>query len=1034
MGRGNEPDGADERRTGSTGRTRFAGAGRTELRAAMLAGLMVLSVVAPFVAFTGTTAAAETTATVDIENPASGETTEHNWTVVVNSGTSGTLDEIRLNYTGTGADASNASATEVSINGSSVDVTEGASGNYLNLTLSNSRSIDGSEKVVVEASGVVNPASAGTPNASIELVSGSTAFDSYNGSLGIVQGGFINGTVTNGSGNAVSGASIVVTNATRDEFVAAYGTAPDGTYSANVPAGSYTVAYTKNGYERITKTVDVDTGAENTTNAVIEKVGYVNGTLTDSDGAVGRATTILVNTSGGTFTDVDSNVSDPNGNYSLKATNGTYDVVVLSTDHELRIVRDVGITAESTTAQDITLTQIPDKGTITGSVVDSDGNPVTSGTVSVRDDSYEYFNSTSLSGSNTFSLKVPAGTYGLTANADGFPSERVQDIEVTEGGTTDVTVTLSEPAYLNGTVKNASGGVGGALVLAESGGQTAVNITDPSGKYNLTVPGGEEYTVSVFANGQDAPSKSVNATSGNTTETNFTLEATEILAKNVTKLSGPGDGSKIGVRTEVRNGLLQIQLVNESARPPGGVGAPSELETLGVNESTQFEINVTVTNFSANSLLWGLRDAELETTNNTSVTSGTATDVTIRGSPVTLQATFSGGQSVGPLLRQDPSDVNWPTGRGDRADDGYNDTVYIGVFDLSSVPESVRDTLDGVSVTTNAQRFSTPTVENESLRVWVAAPSKTVDGNNHTGFYQATIPDSQLDEWGVDDPETELRALYKGEQRDFTVTETTNGARIVLDNITYSAGFTEVETTGTADEDDDGGGTAITGTIGRAELVDGGARVTFGSGSDVSSVEVISPGANGALNVRRLGRVPDDVPSPGGIVVTSLDITAPTPSSGSATVRIVLSDSLLDRHTVPPERMVIRRYDADSGEWETLDTSSSDVEAGALLKARTDEFSVFAVSRRETGTATPTPTPTATPTPTPTPTATASAGTSTATAADTTTTGATPTDTTAGAGETTSGGATTESDGPGLGPVVAVVALVTAAALVLRRD
>jgi len=73
--------------------------------------------------------------------------------------------------------------------------------------------------------------------------------------------------------------------------------------------------------------------------------------------------------------------------------------------------------------------------------------------------------------------------------------------------------------------------------------------------------------------------------------------------------------------------------------------------------------------------------------------------------------------------------VSWPTGRDDRAVDGRNQTVYFGVFDFSNLPASARNNLNGMSVTTNAQRFSTPSVVNQSLRLPRRSPERTTAGS-----------------------------------------------------------------------------------------------------------------------------------------------------------------------------------------------------------------------------------------------------------------------------------------------------------------
>ncbi len=436
----------------------------------------------------------------------------------------------------------------------------------------------------------------------------------------------------------------------------------------------------------------------------------------------------------------------------------------------------------------------PNKGTITGTVTDSAGTPVTSGTVSVHSTDYQHYNSTSLAGSNTFSLSVPAGTYELRATTSDAPDAGASGISVSPDATTDVSVTFDSTAHLNGTVTNASGPVPQTSVLATSGSQTYVGTTDKTGEYNITVAPGN-YTVTVLSSEQGSDAASASVRGGATATADLEVKEQTVTATGVSLVSGPGSlsqsGHSIETRATVQNGMLQVQLVNASETYPAGrVGAPSELEEFGVTRSTEFEITVTVTNYTANSLFWGLRNASVQVAQNR--TDPNATDVTISGSPVTMQATFSNGQRAGPLLRKTPSDVTWPSGSADDADDGFNQTVYVGVFDLSTVPASTRSTLRGVSVTTNAQRYSTPTVVNDTLRVWVAGPSRTVSGADHTGFYQATIPDTQLDAWGVTNPESDLQALYKGSSRDFEVTETPGGARIELTNIDYSAGFVDI--------------------------------------------------------------------------------------------------------------------------------------------------------------------------------------------------------------------------------------------------
>ncbi|MFB6170706.1 MAG: carboxypeptidase-like regulatory domain-containing protein, partial [Haloarculaceae archaeon] len=344
-------------------------------------------------------------------------------------------------------------------------------------------------------------------------------------------------------------------------------------------------------------------------------------------------------------------------------------------------------------------------------------------------------------------------------------------------------------------------------LLVSDGSQFYPATTDANGDYTVTVSPGE-YSVSVFARGQSAPSQTVDLAAGERATADFSMETASIEYTDVSIVDGPGGDADLGARANLQSGLLQFQLVDESSYggPADTVGIPDDLTSLGVTDATEFRIKLTVKNFDPNSLIWGLRNAEWETRPNESVTDGT--DIIVTGSTVDLQAVDTDSYGVGPLLFKSPSQVDWPTGRDSVADFGFRRTVYFGLFDLSTIPGPAQDNLNGISTTTNAQRFAPPTYENDTLRVWMAAPSKTVGGDDHTGFYQATIPDSLLEEWGVDDPESELQVTYKDRPREFSVTETDTGARINIDNIGYSASYADIqpdESAITADSGSDGG-------------------------------------------------------------------------------------------------------------------------------------------------------------------------------------------------------------------------------------
>ena len=80
------------------------------------------------------------------------------------------------------------------------------------------------------------------------------------------------------------------------------------------------------------------------------------------------------------------------------------------------------------------------QGTISGWVRNSALNPIIGATISAA----TYTSTTGAGGSYTM-LGVPAGTYTVSCAAPGYNSSIVTDIVVTDGGTTTVNFTLTNP-------------------------------------------------------------------------------------------------------------------------------------------------------------------------------------------------------------------------------------------------------------------------------------------------------------------------------------------------------------------------------------------------------------------------------------------------------------------------------------------------------------------------------------------------------------------------------------------------------------
>jgi len=383
----------------------------------------------------------------------------------------------------------------------------------------------------------------------------------------------------------------------------------------------------------------------------------VNGTVTDTNGNTVSSAPVFALDGQGTL--AGQATTDASGAYSIQISAGTYDVIVdHEPNYEFEIETDVTVGSGSTGVVDFQIAEYPGKGTLEGAVEDADGNSLQGVTVNARDLGYQFGGTATTDANGEFSISVPALNYIVRTETADAPPETLDNVTVREGETTDIgTIQLPESGYITGTVTDASGTpqqfVG---VVADGGNGILYDGTDASGNYNITVPPGE-YTVSVFAKGQDAGAKSVTVSGGAVNQTDFALQKTTVVHSSVEVIDSQGvQTGNIGVEAEVARGMVQAKLVNTSKPSEGIGGTPHELETLGVDGDTKFRINTTVTNFTASSLMWGVGDAEWSTSQNATVTNGT--DITVEGTPVQLQVMF-GGQGgaetgVGPLITKTP--------------------------------------------------------------------------------------------------------------------------------------------------------------------------------------------------------------------------------------------------------------------------------------------------------------------------------------------------------------------------------------------
>ena len=594
----------------------------------------------------------------------------------------------------------------------------------------------------------------------------------------LTPAGTISGSVTNDSGTAIPSATITVS----DNFGNYYSTSTDqsGNYAIEVPKGSYTVKADNQSYAPSSASgVSVAIGSTTPRDFTLNDAAVITGTVSDQNGNTVSGATISAWDSN--FENFQQTTTDSQGNYELEAANGTYTIEASKSGYAL--TRKTGIQAVEgqTTTQDI---DFQSAATVTGTVTDSQGNPLASAKVVVHDSGYQTYQSTQTNAQGQYTIQVPEGNYTIRAEKTGYAREQTQ-VSLSASQTTTKDFALGTPAVIEGTVTDSNGNQeANVFVLVDDGETYFTDRTDKSGDYSIDVPAGN-YSVTAFkdsigAMGSGGALEAVET--GKTYTVDIGLQNPSITNTAVKHVGGTQPNmASVDVNARVMGGMMMIQLVDGKVN-----GMPHDLSDSGVDRTTKFEITVTVEDYDPNTLLWGVRDVSWSTSPNTS--NPQATDITIQTKAVNLQGI--NGQQVGPV--QDYESISWPTGNNDKADLGWNKTVYFGLFDMSNVPSEIAGNVENMTIATNAQTFSRPQVTNYGLKVYVAGPHLRTNGVKHDGFYNAFIPNDQLDAWGVDDPKADLNTLYKGDSSNFNVEETSDGVWIKLD-ISYSDGTVEVE-------------------------------------------------------------------------------------------------------------------------------------------------------------------------------------------------------------------------------------------------
>jgi len=331
-------------------------------------------------------------------------------------------------------------------------------------------------------------------------------------------------------GSAISGAAVTDGTGTTT-------TDATGQYTiADVPAGYYEVAASKEGYQSSSMTVNVLSGSSAVANLSLTEAilpGSITGSVTDAeDGSPIAGATV----SDGTRT----TTTDVAGEYTIASVPpGTCQVTASKSGYGSASAVATVVSGGNTLA-DFSLTEVILPDSITGSVTDAEngsaiaGATVTDGTRTTTTDAL---------GKYTIANVPPWRVYQVTASKEGYESSSLWVI-VISGRTTLANLSLTEltlPGSITGSVTDAE--TGSPIVGATVTDGTRTTTTDALGKYTIAnVPSGT-YQVTASKEGYQSSSMTVNVLSGSSAVADLSL--TEVILP----------GSITGSVTDAEDGL-----------------------------------------------------------------------------------------------------------------------------------------------------------------------------------------------------------------------------------------------------------------------------------------------------------------------------------------------------------------------------------------------------------------------------------------------------------------------------------------------
>ncbi len=388
----------------------------------------------------------------------------------------------------------------------------------------------------------------------------------------------LHGTVRNTQGYGIQGVRLDLNGIDSGEMQTGYSDiAGNYMFDTNLAPGRYVMKVSAPGYvDKDIPQFSIGFADNKTMQITLNRTGRLYGTVHDQyhDAVVGAQVTAYLQSMFGTGT----NETDGTGAWTISGLDaGTY-IVYATADGYLS---GGHVTVNLIEGQNISISlQLNATGCVNGTVVNAAGRPVEGAKITATDGlGNEYFAYTNETGAYTLKGTIPAGTYNLTATADGYNDGTRANVAVSKVGITYANFTLLYMGGVSGIVCNPEGApIAGAKVALFGLGQYNNMSTLDNGTFSFEYPMNiqeGEYTLAVSAPGYT-----------NYLSAPFMVVPGEIFRTNVTlsrilSISSPAEGQN-----------FTSPLVTISGNAAAGAAVTIEVRSVASGDSRNYAPSV----------------------------------------------------------------------------------------------------------------------------------------------------------------------------------------------------------------------------------------------------------------------------------------------------------------------------------------------------------------------------------------------------------------------------------------------------------